>query len=86
MKDRDRIRSAKNELAQAEGAFEAVVRDCFPVGAHIHSGKSGRGIVACEVLRHGHGDRLFVRSQTGREYWITAYHVVEAGLNDDLAR
>lgn len=64
--------------------YERSVQKAFPVGSTVHSGKSGRGIVACTVLAHGFGDRIKVRSQTGRVYWITAYHVVEAGLNKSL--
>lgn len=72
------------ERNAAERNYERSVKKAFPVGSNIHSGKSGRGIVACTVLEHGYGDRLKIRSQTGREYWITAYHVVEAGLNKSL--
>jgi hypothetical protein len=78
------LRDAQSTLDEARRCYADAVREAFPVGSNIHSGKSGRGIVACTVLRHGGDDRLFIRSQTGREYWITAYHVVEAGINPDL--
>ena len=72
------------ERRQAESRYEVAVKKAFPVGSNIHSGKHGRGIVAAEVIAHGYGDRLKIRSQTGAEYWVTAYHVVEAGLNSAL--
>ena len=78
------LRFFATERDTAERNYERSVKKAFPVGSNIHSGKSGRGIVACTVIDHGHGDRLKIRSQTGREYWITAYHVVEAGLDPNL--
>lgn len=81
--DRARIRDlkdARSTLDEAKRSYNDAVRAAFPVGSHIHSGKSGRGVVACEVIAHGYDDQLKVLSQTGREYWITAYWVEEAGF------
>lgn len=78
------IQAAYAARYEAERRYEAAVQAAFPIGSLVHSGKSGRGIVVCKVLKHGFGDRLYVESQTGKKYWITAYHVEEAGLNDEF--
>jgi len=66
------MHEAAKKLNDAERAFWRVIKDQLPVG-HWVAWRHGGYWRTAEVLRHSQ-DRLFVRGDSGKEYWINWSH------------
>lgn len=75
------LRDAHSEYEEARRRYVEAFKAAFPVGSVVTSIKRGR--VHCEILSHGYRDDVRVRSESGKEYWIDAYWIVEAGINHE---
>lgn len=73
------FQDARATLEEAQRCYFEAFRKAFPVGSVITSTKRTSGI-RCEILRHGYRDDVLVRSRTGRDYWLDAYWIEEAGI------
>jgi len=48
----------------------------FPVGSIVRF-KKGRGVVQAEIIRGlEYNEHFFIRSSTGKEYWIDLYYLM----------
>jgi hypothetical protein len=71
----ERVRKARAELRVAEQRYHRAIARAYPVGSIITWDKGGHSQIG-KVMSHS-GQTLKVRnSDTWREYWIDAYHVL----------
>jgi hypothetical protein len=72
------LRCAQKAMIEAQGRYYMAIEQTFPPGRFVTSLKNGR--VSCEVLGTS-GDRVLVRSAaSGKEYWVSVFHIEEAGF------
>lgn len=73
-----KVKAARTAAIAAEEDAIALFNSTFPVSSSL-SWEYMNSIQHGVVTQHGYGDRLKVRNQnTGREYWISHYHVYQA--------
>ena len=72
----DALRVAEMKIENAKKDRDQLVREIFPVGAHVQYTKHGQAVQTGIVERHGYDDVLWVTNlENGREIKIDGYHM-----------
>ena len=75
-----RIRKLLNERDAMNEQIYDEAREVFPKGIIVQFQKWGKDITAEILDTSGHGSypRFYVRSHTGKEYWVDLYYLIES--------